>query len=326
MSNFLTVSRRQLIVAGAVAAMPLKPWAQQPDLLRLFCGYPPGGSVDIVARKLAEKLTGIAARNAVVENKPGAAGRLAVIEVKKAAPGSAMLVTPASAVTMYPHVYRQLSYDPFADLLPVSTVATTGFVLAIGSRVPASVTTPRELVQWCRSNPAAATCGHAGAGSMPHFLVLLAAREMGIELTPIPYRGGSAAMQGTAAGETAMALGTESAARALAQSGKLRMLATAGNRRSAFFLDVPTFVESGINLVQTEWFGAFMPVGTPVSHLQVLSNAIRALAKDSDVRDTWERNSLGVDASGPAALGEAMRSEHDFWGPVVRASGFTPEI
>lgn len=322
-----TISRRRLLITGlaSLTAAPLKVQAQQPDLLRIVCGYPPGGAVDVIARKMAEKLAGRVARNVVVENKPGAAGRLAVDDLKKAAPGSAMLVTPASVVTMYPHVFRQLSYDPFADLAPVSTVATTGFALAIGPKVPAPVTTLREFVQWCRANPALASCGHAGAGSMPHFLVLLAARELGVELAPIPYRGGSAAMQGAAASETAMALGTESSARALQQAGRLRVVATAGDRRSAFFPEVPTFRESGIALAQREWFGTFMPARTPESQVRAMADAIRALTQEADVRDTWERISLTVDTSGPIALSEAMRSEHDFWGPVVRASGFTPE-
>ena len=327
MNHTSTISRRSLLIAGlaSLAAAPAALHAQQPDLLRIVCGYPPGGSLDIIARKLAEKLAGRAARNVVVENKPGAAGRLAVDEVKKAGPGSAMLVTPASVVTMYPHVYRQLSYDPFEDLAPVSTVASSGFALAIGPKVPGSVTTLRELVQWCRVNPALATCGHAGAGSMPHFLVLLAARELGVDLAPIPYRGGLAAMQGTAGGETAMALGTESSARALHQAGKLRIVVTAGDRRSAFFPDTPTFRESGIALSQREWFGTFMPARTPATQVRAMADAIRAFAQEADLRETWERNSLTVDVSGPVALAEALRAEHDFWGPVVRASGFTPE-
>lgn len=327
MTDRQLVARRRVLLAGAsgLALTPFLARAQQPDLLRVLCGFPPGGILDVVARKLAEKLAGRVARNVVVENKPGAAGRLAVEEVKKAAPGSAMLVTPASVLTMYPHVFRQLSYDPFTDLVPVSTVATTAFALAVGPKVPAAVTTLRELVQWCRANPALAACGHAGAGSMPHFMVLLASRELGVELAPIPYRGGSAAMQGAAAGETAMALGTESAARALHQAGKLRVLATTWERRASFFVEAPTFRESGVELTQREWFGAFMPPRTTEAQVRAVVDQIRAAAHDADLRDTWERSSLAIEVSGPAALGDAMRAEHQFWGPVVRASGFTPE-
>ena len=321
------VTRRRLLFAGiaAAAAAPLLARSQQLEALRIVCGYPPGGTVDVVARKLAEKLAGRLARTVIVENKPGAAGRLAVEAVKKTAPGNALLVTPASALTMYPHVYRHLSYDPFTDLLPVSAVATTGFALAVGPNVPGSVATLRDLVQWCRANAAAATCGHAGAGSMPHFMVLLAGRELGVELAPIPYRGGSASMQGAAAGETAMALGTEGSARTLHQAGKIRVLATTWDRSSPFFAEVPTFRESGIALTQREWFGTFLPARTSDVQVRAIAAAIRELVEESDVRETWARNSLIVEAAGPVALGDAMRTEHDFWGPIVRASGFTPE-
>lgn len=152
----------------ALAAGAPWPARAQPraEALRIVCGYPPGGSVDIVCRKLAERLGGgRLAMNAIVENKPGAAGRLAVDEVKRGpADGSVMLVTPASIVTMYPHIYRHLAYDPFTDLAPVSAVAATGFAFAVGSRVPAAVATIEDFARWCRANPSSAQCGNAGAG------------------------------------------------------------------------------------------------------------------------------------------------------------------
>lgn len=320
-------ARRRIVLATAagLAAAPLQLRAQRPDTLRIVCGYPPGGSIDIVARKLAEKLNGRVAGSVLVENRPGAAGRLGVDEVRKAAPGTALLVTPASTLTMYPHVYRQLTYDPFADLVPVSTVATTAFALGIGPKVPGSVTTLVDLVRWCKAQSGPASCGHAGAGSMPHFMTLMMARELGITLNPIPYRGGQASMQGAAAGEAHMALATESSARALQQAGRLRVLATTWDRRSPFFPDVPSFREGGVNLATREWFGAFAPARTPDTLVQAWAEAIRAISQDADLRDAWDKVGLAVDASGSAALTSALRSEHDFWGPAVKASGFTPE-
>jgi tripartite-type tricarboxylate transporter receptor subunit TctC len=329
MSVSTALTRRSLLLASCasmLASAPLRSRAQRSDTLRIVCGYPPGGSLDVVSRKLAEKLAGRVGGNVVVDNKPGAAGRLGVEEVKRATPGSAMLVTPASTLTMYPHVYRQLAYDPFVDLVPVSTVATTAFALAVGSQVPPSVTSVQELVGWCRQQGASATCGNPGAGSMPHFMTLLLARELGVPLTPVPYRGGQVAMQGAAAGETAMALATESSARALQQARKLRVLATTWNRRSPFFPDSPSFSEAGVRaLTQREWFGAFMPARTADAQVRLVAEAIAASTHDADVRDTWERTGLVVEVQGPAALRDALRAEHDFWGPVVRASGFTPE-
>lgn len=321
--------RHLLLVAGALpAAWPRIVAAQAPlEPLRIVVGYPPGGSVDVVARKLAERLAPRHARPVLVDNKPGAAGRLAVDEVRRApADGSVVLLTPASVLTMYPHVYRQLAYDPFADLAPVAPVCASGFAFGVGPRVPEAVTTLEAFARWCKATPAAATCGHAGAGSMPHLLALLLGRELGLELTHVPYRGGSAAMQAAAAGELAAALATETSARPLQQAGRLRVLATTWAERSPFFPTVPTFREQGLPaLTQREWFGVLAPARTPAPPLEALADALRALAQDADVRQAWDKAALVPEASTPAQLAAAMRQEHAFWGALVKATGFTPE-
>lgn len=321
-------ARRALLCAGAAALAGTPAWlhAQRADSLRLVVGYPPGGSLDLVARKLADKLAGRIAAQILVDNKPGAAGRIGVEEVKKAAPGSALLLTPASVLTMYPHVYRQLSYDPLTDLVPVSTAAATGFALAVGPGVPAAVDSVASLVQWCRAQAAPVACGNAGAGSMPHFLSLLAAQQLGIAFTPVPYRSGQLAMQAVAAGEAPMALGTESAARAFQQAGRLRVLATTWARRSAFFPEAPTFSELGVTgLVVREWFGLFMPARTHEETVQAAADAVQAAVALADVREAFDRQSLQAEAVPSQQLHAALRAEHAQWGPVIRASGFTPE-
>lgn len=325
----MTRRRATLGLLSLAAGLPATTRAQpRPELLRVICGYPPGGSTDIICRKLAERLGGGRyAANAVVENKPGAAGRLVVEELKRAGPDSAtVLVTPASVMTMYPHVFRQLSYDPFNDVTPVSTVATTGFTLAVGPKVPESVTTLEAFLRWCRANPALAQCGNAGAGSMPHLMALQLEREGRAPMTHVPYRGSSVASLAVAGGELSSMMSTEASARPLVQAGKIRLLATAWPERSPFFPQVPTFREQGFPmLTQREWFGAFMPARAPVAAVQALSDALRVVQQDPDVRDTWERTCLQGDASGPAALLAAMRSEHAQWGALVKATGFTPE-
>jgi tripartite-type tricarboxylate transporter receptor subunit TctC len=328
--NTHAMTRREagigLIATLAGATLPAQAQTQR-ESVRLLCGYPAGGSVDIVCRKLAEKLQGRYALSAVVENRSGAAGRLAVEEIKRAAPdGAALLITPASVLTMYPHVYRQLAYDPFVDLAPVSTVATTAFALAVGPKVPASVTSIEALVRWCKGESAPAACGNPGAGSMPHFMALLLARELGVELSHVPYRGGLVAMQAAAAGEVAAALSTEVSARPLVQAGKLRVLATTGPDRSAFHPAAPTFREAGLDaMTRQEWFGAFVPARTLAPQITLLAAQIQAALGEADVRETWDKTGLMVDASPPEQLAASMRREHDFWGPIVKASGFTPE-
>lgn len=325
---FSPARRRHLLrlAATCLAGVASVPRAQQADTLRVLVGYPPGGNVDLVARALARHLAGTLASSVPVENKPGAAGRLAAEDVKLASPGSALLVTPASVMTMYPHVYRQLAYDPLRDFTPVSTVAATGFVLAVGPGVPIEVTSLANLVAWMREVAAPVACGNAGAGSMPHFLSLMLARQLGVSINPVPYRGGQAAVQATAAGEVPMALGTESAARAFGQGGRLRVLATSWARRSPFFPDVPTFQEQGVNdLVVREWFGLFMPAATPSGIVQAVADSVRATVARADVRETFDRLAVMAESSTPVELRNMLRDELAAWGPRVKAAGFTPE-
>jgi tripartite-type tricarboxylate transporter receptor subunit TctC len=296
------------------------------DRHRILCGFPPGGPVDIICRKVAERMTARSGASVVVENKVGASGRLAVTELIKApADGTTMLVTAASIVTLYPHLYKQLAYDVFADLAPVSTVASTAFALAVGSTVPDSVQSVPDLVRWSSARGPVG-CGNSGMGSMQHFLASIVARETGLQITHVPYRGGAASMQAAAAGEVPAALGTESAARALVQAGKLRVLATTGVSRSSIYPQAPTFAEHGWPaLAQREWFGAFLPGQTPQSIVERTAALMDSIMGEPEIRETWERQSLAVDSVSLANFKTAIRREFEFWGPIIRASGFTPE-
>lgn len=326
----IDLQRRRCALAALAmtASWPRMAAAQvPPELLRIVVGYPPGGSVDIVARKLAERLGPRPARQVLVDNRPGAAGRLAVDELRRApADGSVVLLTPASVVTMYPHVYRQLAYDPFTDLAPVAPVCASGFALVLGPRAPEDVATLGTFVRWCKAHPAAAQCGNAGAGSMPHLLALLLGRETGLDLSHMPYRSGSAAAQAVAGGELAAALVTESAARSLQTAGKLRVIATSWADRSPFFPGAATFREQGLpGLTQREWFGVLAPARTPAPTVEALAETLRTLTQDADVRQTWDRSALVPESASPAQLAAAMRQEHAFWGGLVKTIGFTPE-
>lgn len=315
-----------LLAAALVPARPAQARARV-ETLRVVVGYPPGGSVDTVARRLAERLAGSCARVAVVENRPGASGRLAVDAVRTAAPdGSSLLVTPGSVVTMYPHTFRGLSYDPFVDLVPVSIVGATEFALSVGPSVPTSVRTMAGLAEWARSRGGPVACGNAGSGSFQHFLALLVARETGIALNHVGYKGSAAAATGLAGGEIPVSVSTESSVIGHERAGRVRVLATTGAARSDWFPHASTFGELGWPaLVQREWFAAFMSKGTPADAAAAASEAIRALMLEPDVREAWTRTGLRPEASTPDALRAAQRAEHDFWGPIIRASGFTPE-
>jgi tripartite-type tricarboxylate transporter receptor subunit TctC len=326
--NMKSLNRRQfnsIIVAaplglGASHFVNAQPQSKI-ESLRIYCGYAAGNVIDIMSRKVAEKLTGRYASQVVVENKAGAAGRIAVAELKRAATdGSAMLIAPASAMTLYPHVFTKLNYEAFNDFVPVASVASTAFALAVGPKVPTSITNLVSFIAWCKANPREASCANAGIGSLPHFLALLVARESGLDFTHIPYPG--TAMPAAAAGETAAAVAAEAAARPLVEAGKLRVLATTGRERSALYPSAQTFVELGWNsLVIREWFGAFMPARTPSHITNSAASAVRSALQEPDLRETWAKASWGFESMSPEQIRLAMRQEYEFWGPVVKTSG-----
>jgi len=197
------LTRRHLL-AGSTAvllspAMSLVPRAFAQAIKKpahVIVGFPAGGGTDVIARILADGLRGPYAPTVLVENKPGAAARIAVEYVKNAEPdGSVMLFTPDFPITVYPHSFRSLSYDPLRDFTAVSPAAKSMLTYNIGPAVPESVKTLAEFAQWCKANPGKASYATTAAGGTPHFVGMMVANAAGVAMTPVHYRGGAPALQ-----------------------------------------------------------------------------------------------------------------------------------
>lgn len=325
-------TRRNFIHAGAgavlLASIPCGAKAQtKPDTLRILCGYPPGSPPDFVARHVGEKLAGVYAKTVVIENKTGAAGRLAVEACKAArADGATMLLTPASVFTMYPFIYKQLSYEPQADFVPVSQAADFSHALAVGPLVPESVKTARDFIGWCKQNPLKASCGNPGAGSLPHFVAVLMAREAGIDVKHIAYRGTGPAMQDVLAGQVAAVMGPEGNYLPHVASGRLRVVALTDSHRSPYLPDVSTFKEQGFKSIDLrEWFGFFMPKGTPASQVEHCASSIASALRSPEVVQSLAQLGMSATSSTPAQLAATVASELAYWKPVLKDSGFSAE-
>ena len=328
-------TRRQFTQAAAAAsvlsALPASLVRAQAtpllDTLRMIVGFPPGGTTDAFARRMAEKLRGVYATNVVVDSKPGAGGQIGVMAVRDApADGTAMLFTPGSMITIYPHSYPKLQYKP-SDVLPISTGLYTAFGLGVGPAVPASVTNVKEFIAWVKANPSMGNYGTPGAGSMPHMVAALLDKAAGTDMKQIPYRGSGPAIIELLGGQLPCFSSPIGDYLQHLPSGKLRLLAVTGKTRSKFAPNVPTYAEQGFpELTMEEWFGFFMPAKTPLAIANRMGDALKTLIVAKDVADFAAPLGLVPTASGSIEeFARTVKADSDLWSGYVKRIGFTAE-
>lgn len=324
-------SRREFIRSAAASALCAATSAAHTAFAqgvakpaRLVVGFPPGGIPDVVARHLAERMRGTYAPAIIVENKPGAGGRIGVEAIKNAEPdGSTILVTPNPMITVYPHVFPKLSYDPMRDLLPVTTLGSFPLLLAAGPGLPAEITSIDALVQWAKKHPDQASFGSSAAGSTQHFLGSMFAQAAGIKLTHVGYKGGTVAVQNLLGGQLPIAVVTPVTTIAHIRAGRLRVLASSGPKRSSLLPDVPTFHEAGYtDLVVEDWLGMFVPARTPREIIAKLNGVVREALKSSETREAFAKLMIEPGGESPEECSKLVAAELKKWGPIVKASGF----
>jgi tripartite-type tricarboxylate transporter receptor subunit TctC len=311
----------RLVLLLIVAMVAVTSVRAQSNTIRIIFPFAAGGSGDATARLLADKLQTSLGQTVLVENRTGGAGRIGVNAVKNAAAdGSTLLFTPFAAVTIYPFAYRSLDYDPFTDLAPLTQVCTFDFALAVRSDFPAK--TLQELVTWLKANPASAQYGSPGAGALPHFFGLLFGRAAGVEMTHIAYKGTAPALSDLLGGQIPMVSSTVSDFLELHRAGKIRVIATSGEERTTDLPDVPTFKESGIDIVGSGWYGMFAPARTPPDVIARLNAALVAALAQPDLKARISGFGLKPTGTSPAQLAAIQKADADKWAPIVKASGF----
>ncbi|GEP61765.1 hypothetical protein RSO01_89310 [Reyranella soli] len=311
--------------SAAIAAAGFVPQGlAQPrvKVARILTGYMPG-LPDAAARLVAGQMREYAS-SMVVETRPGASGRVAVEAVKYASvDGSVILFAPLGFITLFPHVYKTLSYQP-QDFIPVSTVASSANVLTVGPKVPGDVRTLGDFVAWCRANPRDATYGTAGVGTSLHFIGAMLGRMAGFEFVHVPYQGRAAAHD-VQKGTIASAILPIGSTLGLVEAGALRALATTGPHRSLFLADVPTMAEAGYpELQDVTWFGFFLPAKTPTDIVESLDGGIQEALRADEVKSGMAKLSVEIDAISKGDFARLIASESDRWKTIVQATGFVP--
>jgi tripartite-type tricarboxylate transporter receptor subunit TctC len=325
------LSRRRFVAAAAVAgasiAAPRRAHSQVVGkLTRMIVGFAPGGSSDVTARLLVDHMRGYAS-TIIIDNRPGAGGRIAVETAKAGAPdGSVLLLSPASMIVLYPHLYKPLGYDPVQDFVAVTTVCAFPFVLSVGPLVPRDVRTLADFIRWCKANPKLASYGTSGAGSMLHFAGMMLARAANFDFTHVPYKGASPALQDLLGGQVASTVGVLGIALPHIQAGNLRALAMTGATRSSFLPDVPTLTEAGFSGLEiTEWQGLFVPAKTPPAVVHALNRSVRDALDTAEVKAGLIKLFFEAGGTSPEQFADIVKADIARWEPIVKASGFTPE-
>jgi tripartite-type tricarboxylate transporter receptor subunit TctC len=326
-------TRRHFVqAAAALSAAALAPFpalAAALEQVKILYGFPAGSAGDICARRVADRLGGTAytKNNGIVDTKTGAGGRIA-LEVLKASPtdGSVLAMTPFSCMSLYPHIYKKLSYDPFADFVSVGTASMIHHGLAVGPLVPASVKTVQDFLVWAKANPKDASYGSPAAGSTPHFIGALLGLNNHVELKHVPYRGSVPGVTDVVGGQLAAMVTPHGDFIPNHKTGRLRILATSGKQRSPFVPEVPTFAEQGFaDLTVEEWFGFCAPAKTPPAVVAAANAAINAAIQDKTVIESL--TVVGLIPYGGSAEDMALSQKREFerWGPLIKKVGFTAE-
>ena len=326
------IQRRTLLQSAGVstllAGIGQQAFAQsQMEVVRLITGFAAGGTSDTTCRRVATRLAPEYAKTAVVENKTGAGGQIAVQYVKAAAPdGTTVLQTPTSMLTIYPHIYKKLPYDPVADLTPVTLACSFDFGFAVGPAVPLSVKTVPEFLLWAKANPLGQNFGSPAAGSTPHFIGALLGKSGGLDMKHAAYRGTQPAMLDLLGGNISAVSGPIGDITQHLPTGKVRILGVSGARRSRFAPDVPTFAEQGLpELTHSEWFAFFLPAKASPEIVSRLNAAMKVALAQKDVVDGMAGFGLEAMSSTPAELADLVKKDTAKWAPIVKQVGFSAE-
>ncbi len=293
--------------------------------LRILVGFTPGGTTDLAARALADRLGASLGRRVIVDNRPGASGRIAATALKQAAPdGATVMLAPMVVTVLAPMVWSRVDYDPASDFAPVSQVAQYALAMAVNVDVPARDLA--EFVAWGKAHPERAAYGVTAAGSLPHLFGVLIGRATGMPWIAVPYRGLSAMEADLVGGHVPAAVDALSNLAALHGQRRVRILATSGTRRSSLLPEVKTFREQGLaQLEGTGWIAMYAPARTPMPVIAELSAAVATALRAPDVRDQLIQLGYEPMAASPDELRDLSALETQRWGPLIKAVGFSAD-
>ncbi|MDB5871478.1 MAG: transporter substrate-binding protein [Ramlibacter sp.] len=322
------IAWRALALSCALAAAPLA-IAQSPDAgkgeLRILVGFPPGDTIDAIARIIAEKLARERGQPVLVENRPGAGGAVAMKALLTSQPdGNVMLLAGLGNVAIEAAARPEEHFEPARDLAAIGVATRFELGLAVANNL--DVRDLRGFIDWAAAHSTKAAFGSPGAGSLPHFFGLLFAQSAGVEIIHVPFKGGRPLATDLVGGHVPAGVAPLSIYLELHRTGKLRLLATSGGKRSPATPDVATFSEQGYKDVEaTLRFAFWAPGKTPAAVVARRNEEINKVLEMPDVQQRIRRLGQEPAASTPEELTRLMAAETAKWTPIVKAAGFAPD-
>jgi tripartite-type tricarboxylate transporter receptor subunit TctC len=302
------------VATGSGQAYPTRP-------IRLIVAQAPGSGPDIIARLIGQKLTESWGQQVIVDNRPGANGIIGLEAAAKSKPdGYTILIAVPSALTMNPYVYKSLPYDTFRDFAPITQTATNTFGLFINPALP--VKSVKELVALARSRPKELNYGSYGVGNQTHLAAELFANEAKLRLLHVPYKGQTPAVTELISGQVALIFSAMPGTAQYVDTGRLRLLATCGEKRDAVFSKVPTMVEAGYpSVIITGWTGLLGPAGMPRDAVARLQAEVRKHLLAPELKENLTKQGSEPVGSTPEEFTAFIKAEANKWSRVIKQAG-----
>jgi tripartite-type tricarboxylate transporter receptor subunit TctC len=308
---------------GAVSGAYAQEYPVRP--IRMIMANNPGSASDIYGRILFARMSERTGQQMVVDNRPGAGGVLGVEMAARAAPDGYTLVTiTAAVVTIAPHVYRKIGFDPLKDIVPVSVFIKSETALCVSAALP--VKTVREFIEYAKSKSGQLNMASAGIGATSHLGGLMFASMAGIDANHIPYKGGGASVMALAQGEAQWALGPLGAYIAQVKTGRIRCVATGGDKRSAIAPELPTIAESGVpGFHYFGWNGVMAPAGTPRAIIDKLNGLMKVVLATPEIRQAYLAQGEEPAYTTVEEFARLIRDDYAQMGKMVKLAGLKPE-
>jgi tripartite-type tricarboxylate transporter receptor subunit TctC len=311
-----------LVAALFLQAAHGQSWPAKP--VRFVVPFPPGGSTDVAARSVADKLSAALGQPVIVDNRAGANGAIGTGEVARAAPDGYTILFAADTVATLHLVVRNLGFDILRDFAPISEVTTQPIALAVHPSVPAR--TVRELIEYAKANPGKLSFCHSGTGSGQHLSGELFKKMAGIDMVHIPYKGGGPAVQDLVAGQVPVGMLGSTPLIPHHKAGRVRILAFTSLERFPALPEIPTLNESGLTGFDTsQWLGLLAPRGTREEVVQRLYLETAKVLATPQVRDRLGQAALQAVGSKPAEFAALIRADIERWGKLASDLGIQPQ-